>query len=155
MPDKRKNQASEEKTPWPAGEYVVTVDKLRLEEFAENDQAKKEPVQTYIYEKGEEVELDEAEANRHGEGGAIAKPDTLEAKVAQGEVHSTHAPPPGLTDEDIDKRIEALEQVREDRKTTKDESAEEPSKDEPEGPNEAPAEKQKRGANKGADAQPK
>lgn len=151
MPDKRKNQASEEKSPWPAGEYVVTTDKLRLEEFAENDQVRKEPVQTYIYEKGEEVELDEAEACRHGDGGAIAKPDTLEAKIAQGEVQYTHAPPPGLSDEDIDKRIEALEQVREDRKTTKDESAEEPSKDEPEGPND----KKKGGANKGADAQPK
>lgn len=54
--------------PWPEGEYVLTVDKFRRDE------------EDYV--EGDTIVLDEADATRLGFGGAIAEPDSLEARKA-------------------------------------------------------------------------
>ncbi len=102
-------------TKYEAGTYVVTVDRLRQEVFADDDKVRKEPVDEAIYEKGEEVELDEREATRHANAGAIAAPDSLQARVAKGEVPSQFVPSPGLTDEQLRVQLEAIQQVLRER----------------------------------------
>lgn len=97
------------------GTYVVLVDRLRQEVFADNDQVKKEPVDELIYEKGEDVELDAREAARHIAGGAVAKDGTLQAQVARGLVPAEFVPNPALTNEQLEVQLAAIQQVLRER----------------------------------------
>ncbi len=103
-------------TKYEAGTYVVTVDRLRQEIFADDDKVRREPVDEAIYEKGEEVELSEREATRHANAGAVAAVGSLQARVARGEVPSQFVPNPGLTDEQLRVQLEAIQQVLEERR---------------------------------------
>lgn len=97
------------------GTYVVLVDRLRQEVFAEDDKVRKEPVDEFVYDKGEDIELDAQEAARHIAGGAVAKEGTLQARVARGEVPAEFVPNPSLTDEQLRVQLAAIEQVLAER----------------------------------------
>lgn len=67
---------------WPAGEYVLLANTYQETVF--ND---KGDIVDYVdYERGEKLELDERNAFRLGEVGAVAKPDSVQAKMATGEL---------------------------------------------------------------------
>lgn len=67
---------------WPAGTYVLLANQYQESEL--NDSG--DVVDYTDYEQGEEIELDERNALRLGEVGAIAKPDSVHAKIATGEL---------------------------------------------------------------------
>lgn len=98
---------------WNEGTYVLTVDSYAKPIYKDGDPSK--TVHTETYEKGEEVKLDQYEAIRLGESGSIAKPDTVAAKIAQGEVRQEYAPPPGASREELEARIKALQAAAEEK----------------------------------------
>lgn len=107
---------------FPAGTYVLNVDQYTEREYT--DDRLKEVRSTTEYEKGDEIELDEANALRLGNSGAVVKKDTVEARVAKGEIDPAVAPPPGASVDQLEAQKEAIEQALKDRRESDKEADE-------------------------------
>src|SRR5215210_3648954 len=70
---------------WPAGEYVLLVDKYNYPIF-EGEGFVRQQVDDVVYLKGDDIELDARDAQRLGESGSIAKPDSAFSRAAKGEL---------------------------------------------------------------------